>query len=165
MALGAKLFSLIDASKKITLLNFVNSGYSFVGGIIGSALFVYLYCKRYKLKYLEMQLSYIITYPLLYSISKIGCGINGCCAGNFFGISVQWIETIIMFCITIYLWSGRKDIYMTISKFLILFGLSRFIVDYIRELRNVLFLNITLSQIVCLIGIGIGIAVMRMKKQ
>lgn len=163
MGIGAKIFYLVDASKEITLLNFLNSGYSFIGGLVGSAICIYLYCKRFKMKYLEMQLTFILTYPLLYSISKIRCSINGCCAGVILGIPIQWIEIIGMFLITIYLLASNKNVLSTISKFLIIFGSFRFVIDYFRVLRNIIFYNITLSQIICFCALITGIIINKRK--
>lgn len=41
-----------------------------------------------------------------------------------------------------------------------LFGIIRFIVDYFRYTRNILFLNLTLSQLICGISIVIGLMIL-----
>ena len=42
-SIGSKLLSLISNSIKINIYNFINSGYSFLGGILVSILFITLY--------------------------------------------------------------------------------------------------------------------------
>ena len=67
--------------------------------MIGSILCVFLYCKKYKLDYLETQSSFFVIYPLIYSISKIACQINGCCGGidlsNSVVGNIRWLEPLV----------------------------------------------------------------------
>ena len=102
-AIGAKLLSLLSNNIEITIYNFINSGYSFIGGIIGSFLTITLYCKRYKLDLKNIVSNFIVIYPLIYAISKIGCFLNNCCYGivsinniNYI-FPLQLIDSIIMF--------------------------------------------------------------------
>jgi len=39
-AIGAKLLSLVANNREITIYNFINSGYSFIGGILGSIIII-----------------------------------------------------------------------------------------------------------------------------
>ena len=76
---GSKLSSLFLNKREFNLINLINSGYSYIGGILGSILFVFLYCKRYKMNFKNILSYFSIIYPLIYSISKIGCFLNKCC--------------------------------------------------------------------------------------
>lgn len=158
-AIGSKIFSLIDNKQTITIINFLNSGYGFIGGLIGSFISIYLYSKKYKLNYTKMQAYFAIIYPLIYSISKIGCFMNGCCGGIVQYFPFQLLECALMFFLFILLfyYSKNKNENSLIVIFLITFGIERFVIDYFRITRNILFLNFTLSQLCCLMLIVSGI--------
>lgn len=161
-AIGSKFFYLIDVSKAITISNFLNSGYSFIGGIIGSILFVYMYCRKYNLNFVDWAIYFIIIYPLIYSISKLACFTNGCCSCIVPNFPLQLLESLLMFILFVYLYKTYKNkhYYIFISKFLILLGVIRFIVDYFRYKRNILLLNLTLSQLICGISIILGLIIL-----
>ena len=164
-AIGAKIFSLFDKKQMLTILNFLNSGYAFIGGLIGSFISIYLYCKKYKLAYTIIQSYFTIIYPLIYSIGKIACYINGCCNGIIYNFPLQLIEAIFMLLLFIFLFKyfRNKNKY-TIITFLIIFGIARFIIDFFRVSRNIFFINLTLSQLVCLTAVVIGIIYSKTEK-
>jgi len=94
--IGSKIIYLIDTSKAITLLNFINSGYSFIGGILGSSLLVFLCCKKYSLNFANMEAYLMTIYPLIYSISKLACFTNDCCKGIIRNFPLQLLEAILI---------------------------------------------------------------------
>ena len=160
--IGSKIIYLIDTSKTITLLNLINSGYSFIGGILGSSLLVFLYCKKYSFNFANMEKYFMIIYPLIYAISKLACFTNECCKGIILGFPLQLLESILMFILFAYLYKfyKNKENYFSIGMFLMLFGIIRFIVDYFRYTRNILLLNLTLIQLICGISIVIGLMIL-----
>lgn len=160
--IGSKIFYLIDVSKVVTVSNFLNSGYSFIGGVVGSSLLVYMYCKKYDLNFTDLETYFIIIYPLIYSISKLACFINGCCNCIVSNFPLQLVESVLMFILFVYLYKTYKNNqkYFFIGKFLILFALIRFIIDYFRCKRNILLLNLTLSQLICVVFIAIGLVIL-----
>ncbi len=167
LAIGAKLLSLISNSIKIDIYNFINSGYSFLGGILGSILAVILFCKKYKLDYLNILPHFFVIYPLIYSISKIGCFLNGCCYGviNINNINykfpLQLIDSAIMLILFfILLIKAHNQKKLAISISLSIFCIIRFFEDYFRELRNIFIFNFTLEQILCLILIIINVIIL-----
>lgn len=95
-------------------------------------------------------------YPLIYSISKIGCFLNGCCYGikNINNIdykfSLQLVDSTIMFILfftLLMIFSKQtKDV---ISIFFITFSNIRFFEDYFRNNINIVMFNLTLEQIIC----------------
>lgn len=164
-AIGSKLFHLIDSSKAITISNFINSGYSFIGGLLGSALLVSLYCKRYKINFADMEAHFMIIYPLIYAISKLACFVNGCCNCIIQHFPLQILESILMFILFAYLYNfhKRKQNCLLMGVFLMLFGTIRFVIDYFRYTRNEILLNLTLSQVVCIIAIVLGLYIINKK--
>lgn len=173
-AIGSKLMSLISNNMEINIYNFINSGYSFLGGMIGSILVVALYSKRYKLDFIKILSNFMVIYPLVYSISKIGCFLNGCCYGIInindinYKFPLQLVDTTIMLILfLILLMQAKKQKTLGISILFSIFYIVRFLEDYFREFRNIYFLNLTLEQILCgiLIIINSMIIVFRMYKK
>lgn len=151
-AIGSKLMSLISNNIEMTIYNFINSGYSFLGGILGSILVVVMYCKKYKLNFIDILSNFTVIYPLIYSISKIGCFLNGCCYGiiNNYKFPLPLVDTAIMlilFLILLVVTNKQKPLVTGI--FFGIFSIVRFLEDYFRESRNILIVNFTLEQIVC----------------
>lgn len=165
-AIGAKLLSLISNNKEITIYNFINSGYSFIGGVIGSILVVALYCKRYKLDFINILSNFMVVYPLIYSISKIGCFLNGCCYGIIninnmnYNFPIQLINSIIMlglFLILLLQFNKRKC--LVVNTFLISFGSIRFLEDYFRTSRSLIIFSLILCQLMCVTLIIVGVVI------
>lgn len=169
--IGSKLMSLISNNIQITIYNFINSGYSFLGGMLGSILVISLYCKRYKLDFINMLSNFTVIYPLIYSISKIGCFLNGCCYGIItineinYKFPLQLVDsTIMLILFLILLVKCNKQKNLVIGMFFIIFNIVRFLEDYFREFRNIVIFDFTLEQILCgiLIITGIIINIFRM---
>lgn len=168
---GSKMYGVILSGFK---KNLFNSGIASIGAVVGfiTAVFIMtLICRQYTRELWE---SYILPIPLLYSISKIGCHISGCCHGisysGPFSVSysteittggpffpVQISETIVFACIfiislIIYLKHPRTYL---IPGVLIICGLSKSLLELMREehVGKILSAN----QIVCIIIIIISL--------
>lgn len=155
-AIGSKLMSLIFNNIKITIYNFINSGYSFLGGIMGSILVVALYCRKYKFDFVEMLSNFAVIYPLIYSISKLGCFLNGCCYGIInindiiYKFPLQLLDSAIMLVLfLILLLKSHKQKDLIINMFFYIFFTVKFFENYFREVRNIIIFNFTLEQILC----------------
>lgn len=158
-AIGSKILSLFDNHLNFTITNFLNSGYTFTGGIVGSIILIFIYCKRYELNFSEIIKYFYIIYPNIYAFCKIGCFINNCCGGKF---RIQIIEAIFMFILfLILLLNKNKNI---IPVFFLFYGIIRFISDYYRNIRNIFILNLTSTQIICICFICIAIYLFIKKK-
>lgn len=173
-AIGSKLMSLISNNIEITIYNFINSGYSFLGGIIGSILVVALYCRKYKLDFIDILSNFTVIYPLMYSISKIGCFLNECCYGIInindikYKFPLQLLDsTIMLILFLILLFKSNKKKTLVIAMFFGIFSIARFLEDYFREFRNIIIYNFTLEQILCgiLIITSFIINIFRMYKE
>lgn len=169
---GAKLSFLIERSLNLSLDNFLRGGYVFTGGILIGIIFTCLYCKVFKLAYEVILSKVVLIYPLFYFIAKIGCFFAKCCYGIKYnglfsvvrvinGISydvlpIQLIESIIMFLIFVIL-IRIKERKKVILYFLGLYGVFRFFSDYLRGVRYAVILNLTITQIICILFIVIVI--------
>lgn len=169
-AIGSKLLSLISNSIKINIYNFINSGYSFLGGILVSILFITLYCRKYKLDFISILSNFTVIYPLIYSISKIGCFLNDCCYGIIsinninYKVPLQLFDSAIMLILFIillvqYIKQKKLEIFM----FFGVFGIVRFVEDYFREIRNILIFDFTLEQILCGVLIITSVSIIMFK--
>lgn len=160
-----KIYTMI-ADKSIDI---INSGFSSLGGLVGFLVGTYIFyfiCDKDK----KIPENYIISLPLIYAISKIGCFFAGCCHGiEYSGVlnvryelssacevttgvlPIQIIETIVFFSIYLMLSIVKKvkikENIVTIT--LLLSTIAKFILDFLRysHIGKVLSFN----QIVCLI--------------
>lgn len=162
---GAKLFYTVE---NIELhfniyLHIMGSGFSFTGGIIGGFLGIILYCKQYKIKYNDLLQIYVITFPLTYSFGKIGCFSAGCC-NAIYNIPLQLIESMLSFIITIYVFLRIKD-KSIVYKYLMLYCISRFAFDYLRENRKIIFMKLSYIQLICILIIIVSGALWYLKNR
>ncbi len=146
-------------------IDFIRTGFSSLGGLIGFLAGTYIFyfiCDKDK-KILE---NYIISLPLIYAISKMGCFLAGCCHGiEYTGIfsiryetssacevttgvlPVQMLETIVF--IGIYLLlnikvANENKVVIT----LLLSAIAKFALDFLRYSHAGQILST--NQIVCL---------------
>lgn len=142
----------------------IGSGFSSLGGLIGFLAGTYIFhfiCDKDK-RILE---NYIISLPLIYAISKVGCFLAGCCHGiEYDGIfsvryeadsacalttdvfPVQMAETMVFVGIYILLSIKRKNI---VAATLFLCATAKFLLDFLRysHIGKLLSFN----QIICLV--------------
>ena len=165
IVLGAKILDIIvnyDIYMYYTnnnmFLKILTSGYAFLGGIFGAILSVAIYSIIVDEDFKELCDIFIPNLFLVYSISKLGCFSAGCCRGISIGeyiLPIQLIESIIYICIYLFV-SFRKDrgnnkIYLSC----LLFGFSRFLVEFFRENTGYMYLSI--SQVLTIVIFIIGI--------
>lgn len=147
----------------------IRSGFSSLGGLVGFLIGTYIFyfiCDKDK----KIPDNYIISLPLIYAISKIGCFFAGCCHGiEYLGVfnvryelssacevttgvlPIQIIETIVFFSIYLILSIVKKakikENIVTIT--LLLSTIAKFILDFLRYSHTGKILSF--NQIVCLI--------------
>lgn len=138
--LGAKLLDIIinyDVYLNINkegIISRLTSGYIFIGGALGAILFISIYSIIVQKDLEELCRVLIPNLLLVYSISKLGCFFAGCCSGisiNGHTLPIQLIEVIAYFLIYIYIMKTKKHdkIFLTC----IVFGITRFLVEFLRE--------------------------------
>ncbi len=156
--LGAKILYLVTELKSIindpsTILEFMN-GFVVYGGIIGGILAAYLYCKMKKKHFLTYFDLLIPSVALAQGFGRIGCFLAGCCYGaktsSHFAIvfkhssyapnNVSLIPTQLissagdfLICVLLIILAKRKHNSGSIaSAYLILYGVGRFGVEFLR---------------------------------
>ncbi|MDO4963747.1 MAG: prolipoprotein diacylglyceryl transferase [bacterium] len=104
MVLGCKALDMIINFKyyeDFYSLSFITNGYMFYGGILAVILSETLFCKIENLSTEDVIKTILINDILLYSIWKIGCFYNGCCAG-IVKVPIQLVESIVTLLLYIY---------------------------------------------------------------
>jgi len=153
-----ELMMFINNNNIYNKLIFVLFGYSFIGGYIGSLFALFLFSKLINKNYNDLLAIYLPSLILMYGILKIGCFIQGCCGGKY-GIPIQITESIINLSVYLYILSNSKKFNKSkmIGISLISFGLSRFIVSFVRIYSNNF--SFVIIEIVCICLIMCGIKV------
>lgn len=175
---GAKLFSFITNYREYDgRFDLLTTGMSSYGAIIGGLAMIILFCLQYKKSIREIMYIFTPSFPLMYSIGKIGCFLAGCCYGipyngilsvryhysaeapkdvNLF--PVQIIETIIFFFIFVYMmWLHKKEKFnlKSVGMGFIVCGLAKFLLDYLRSAHTG---TLSVNQIVSIMFAVIGLA-------
>lgn len=155
-------------------------GFSYCGALAFSGCALYVYAKTAK-KNLAALVDYGAPFFLISQVFvRIGCLMAGCCYGKPMGYCiginpditidvprypVQFCEAILLLLIYIIAriyYAREKDAIGRTSFFtLLLYGTGRFFIEFLRANEPVLFMNITFTQIVCLlliIGSAIGMS-------
>lgn len=160
---GAKVTNIIENNlNKLT----IQAGYTYTGGVAFGIMITYIYAKIFKYDFYKILSSIIIIFPIIYAFSKVGCFIKGCCTGNL-AVPIQLIESFIGIALSVFIYIGLKKCKNTnniIFMYLILYGIIRFILDFHRNMRNTIVFNITITQIICIIFLIIGLIKIEKKR-
>ena len=172
---GAKYFTLLtNFNKYKNNIDFNKIGLSSYGAAIGIIILLIIFAKQYKKNVKELINNILPAIPLMYGISKIGCFLAGCCYGikyngplsitykyslsapkNISLLPIQIIETITFILIYLYISKKKKENKNIIGITLLLCGLSKFLLDYLK--MNHIDKILTVNQIVSIPFIIIGL--------
>ena len=170
---GAKMYMVFVSGFQ---MNIFNSGISSMGGVIGMFAGMLTMGFIYKEGRRDLLETYALIIPLLYSISKIGCHISGCChgisyngpgairydnqvitGGPYFPVQItESIVFLLIFILSLLLYLKRSNILLQLV--VILCGASKFGLEFLREehIGKILSAN----QIFCLMFIFLGFVIM-----
>ena len=171
-----KLYTVMTDIKKY---NIINAGLSSYGGLIGVVIASLIFEKILPLEHKIIKYT-IISLPLTYGISKIGCFIAGCCYGipytgilsvtyiaglNIKLFPIQLLESItflLIFVICNKIRNNKNVIYIT----LILVAIFKFSLDFLRyeHAKKIITINQIFS-IVLFIVVLIGVIYNKCKKK
>lgn len=181
--LGGKLLYIIVDIKYIIenpeMLKDLGNGFVIYGAIIGGALAIYLYCKKKNWDVLKMFDLVIPSVALAQGFGRIGCFLAGCCYGkptklpigvvftnspfapsNIHLHPTQIYSSIFDFLLALFLlwYSGKsKKSGRTFSLYVIIYGVGRIIVEFLRgDPRGNVFILST-SQFISVFSIIAGI--------
>ena len=192
--IGAKCLYMIVAFdqidwKRIFELEYFNGlmqgGFVFYGGLVGGFFCVWLGCKIHGISWKEYVVNYIFLIPFVHSFGRIGCFFAGCCYGiSYNGIGcfvfpegslapsytplfpIQLVEAFflllisgIMFVVTI-----KKKWGYTIEVYLLLYGSTRFALEFLRGDERGEWMILSTSQWISVVMIFVGIICLKGKR-
>lgn len=144
-----------DVFFKTSIKNFLLLGYAFIGGYIGTVIFVNFISKIYKWDRNKLFALYMTNMLLFYAILKISCYIKGCC-GGYLIIPIQLIESFTFsgaFLYIIYLISHNINLKTVVVRSIILFGILRLILSVFKIYKHLY--SFIVIEILCIIIIVI----------
>lgn len=153
---------LLTSNRLVDILNFIYSGYSFIGGYIGILIYLYLYQKFTKTKKIDVMTLLIPSVLIMYSILKIGCYVKGCCYGRI-DIPVQIIETITNFLAYLFIVLLHKSKKEFVGYSLISFGLLRFVISLFRVFNSIY--TLIFIELFCALLMFVGFNILKSKKE
>lgn len=170
-------------------LTYLFSGNVFYGGLIGGALGVVIYCKRYHLSVLPFANAAAPAIPLMHAFGRVGCFFAGCCYGveydgplsvvfpmNEFTVTmggvnrlpIQLIEggfNVLLFLGLLCYVTRRPKQGSALGIYIISYGVARFVLEYFRgDLIRGGLLGISTSQWVSVLLLPLGVWLIRLKR-
>ncbi len=170
--LGAKIIDIImnydvylNYINNNMFFNILTSGYTFIFGAFGGfiSILVYSFISKKDLKMLCN--IFIPNLLIIYSVSKIGCYLNGCCGGITimnYTVPIQLIESITYFAIYLFILLRKNSAYSKIYLSCILFGFFRFVLEFLRVSNSYMWLSI--SQVLSIFIFIVGIVICHLER-
>ena len=176
------------AEDTLAFLDFIiNGGFVFYGGLIGAVIMVYIYCRSFKVPFLEAMDLFAPTIALTHAVGRIGCFLAGCCYGIHtdgpLGVTfhdsiaapndiplfpVQLLESglNLVLCAVLLLYAkkpGKPG--RVIGLYLMIYAIMRFFLEYLRsDSARGFILGISTSQMISILLLPLGLYfMMRMR--
>jgi len=150
---------------------FREGGLTFYGGIAGAIVFAvpYIVSKKYPLaSFFDL---FAPPLALGYAIARVGCFLNGCCYGrlcpfSFFLLGVKFphlegfryptqlyavVYSLVIFFVLLRLEKTRSFKGELFLDYLVLYGIARFLVEYLRDEPFAFFGFLTVGQVACVL--------------
>lgn len=148
------------------ILAFWHGGLYFQGGLIGAIIFILLYCKKHKIKFLELTDIVAVFMPLIIGFGRIANYINSEHIG--YPTNVAWcvvfqkidnicrhpaqiyqaLTQFLLFGILFYLSKKNKKTGVISWSFIMGYGILRFITDFYRTDMPRILLGLTITQFI-----------------
>lgn len=164
-------------------------GWVFYGGLIGGALAVLIYCRRYHMNVWPFADAVAPVIPFFHIFGRIGCHFAGCCYGlEYHGIvainypvnqltqeiyvsrvPVQLMEALFNFILFLFLYfivkKKRKE-GVPIGIYVLSYSIMRFLFEFLRgDAQRGGFLALSTSQWISLLLVPVGIWLIKSKKK
>ncbi len=176
--IGAKLLSILTTMNyiieyKIPFIEIIKNGFVFYGGLLGGTLGLLLYCKIFKLPFIDFADVFAVSVPLGHAVGRVGCFISGCCYGITYSgfpsvvytntvdvntpletplLAIQLIESAallvlyLVLCLLFYK-SPKKGLCTTV--YVISYAVIRFVLEFFRgDIERGVFLGFSTSQLI-----------------
>ena len=146
-----KNFDKIEWSFQL-VMDFIQYGYVFYGGLIGALLMVLWYCRRYKVDIDKVILVAVPVIPLFHAFGRVGCFMAGCCWGMECSWGVVYTNSVaapngvaflpiqlieaglnLLLFIVLFLCADRfKNPRRLLCAYIFAYGIMRFILEFFR---------------------------------
>jgi phosphatidylglycerol:prolipoprotein diacylglycerol transferase len=181
LILGAKLLYIITIipefiryhnqffSNPSIIRTLLTEGFVFYGGLFGAVIGYLIYCRQYRIKFLNMMDIMAPSIPLIHGFGRLGCLFAGCCYGiSYHGpfhitfhnsvaapndvalFPIQPVESALNFTAGIFLLFYARHIRRpgkTIGLYLIYYSVMRFTLEFFRgDITRGHFLSLSTSQ-------------------
>lgn len=159
--IGARIYGVIAAwnyfsQNPIQILNLRSGGLGIFGGLLGGIIFIYIFSKFNKIKFLDTTNSLAPIIPLCQSIGRFGNFFNH----EIYGVNNQpiWFYESVLLFILFLIFKKVKN-HQT-GTYLIYYGIIRFFLEFIRT-DTISLVFFSLAQILSLLFILIGLIIIR----
>lgn len=177
--IGARLFIVLIyfpsyyLSNPLEIFKIWKGGVSFHGALLFGLIAVYLYCKKHKLKFLEVIDIMIIPVALGFAFGRIGNFLNGELYGRI--TNVPWAvkfkdvegfrhpsqlyesaKNFIIFSTLLFLSNKKLKPGFLLATFLVMYSIFRFFIEFVREPEIYVYF-LTMGQFLCLLMFISGI--------
>ncbi len=108
-------------------------GFSGLGGMAGLIIGLTISFYIFREHTVEIFASWIVSAPLMYAVSKMGCFTSGCCGGSLFGFPIQPVEAVLfllIFVISLILFFIASNRMISVYTAMILSFIVRFSVEF-----------------------------------
>ncbi|MPM19487.1 Prolipoprotein diacylglyceryl transferase [bioreactor metagenome] len=159
--IGARVYGVIAAwnyfsQDPIQILNLRGGGLGIFGGLIGGIIFIYIFSKKNKIKFLDITNLIVPIVPLCQSVGRWGNFFNHEIYGTK-GEPIWLYESILLFLFFLFFQKIKKH---QSAIYLIYYGVIRFVLEFIRT-DTIPFSIITFAQFLSLIFIILGIIIIK----
>ena len=169
IVVGAKAPLLISygARPDFQWLDFLLTGKSFLGGVVGAFIAINVYKAATRQMASSFGGRFVIPVAVAAGFGKIGCYFNGCCGGDF-AVPPQLVESAFQFCAAVALYAAYRKtqrLDLLFPFYLVSYLVMRFMVEFVRTEPRLAF-GLTLYQWIALavIPAGLGIIIIRAKQ-
>ncbi len=172
-------WSLVISDIRI-LYDAISGGFVFYGGLLGAVIGYYIYCRTYKIDFINLIDLMAPSIPIIHGIGRIGCFFAGCCYGKHYdgpfhivfenstaapnGIPLfpmQILEAILNITAGIILIVYARKIRRqgrTIGLYIIYYSIMRFLLEFLRgDVSRGIIFNISTSQLISILLLPIGL--------
>lgn len=182
VVLGARLFEIIFYnpqyffSNPLRMLAVWQGGLSFHGGLLGAFLATYIFCKKRKIKFLQLADILVIPASLALALGRIGNFINSELYGKItslpWGVKFQNAEgfrhpsqiyeslkNFFIFFVLLHLNNKKHKPGFLFAMFLILYSTLRFFIEFVRE-PEIIICSLTMGQLLSIPVFLIGLVML-----
>ncbi len=124
------------SAKPLSMLWIQEGGLVWYGGFFMALFCGTIFAKIHKMPFFKWADFIAPLLALAHGIGRIGCYMNGCCYGHFFGAPTQLVESAALMALSFflfYLWGRRSFDGQVVWAYVFFYSLTRFMIEFSRE--------------------------------